>query len=81
MSDSANIYSISYSELEQAGWPMSVIEDYQSFKRQVLPQHGVTADPNGVYRSNMNGFYVDTNLNVMWFNAVTGSSTGWVQVS
>lgn len=81
MSDSANVTSISYSELERAGWPMSVIEDYQSFKRQTVPQYGTEADPNDIYKANLSGLYIDINLNVMWFNPTSGSLTGWVQVS
>lgn len=76
----ADVYAISYSDLERAGWPMSVIEDYQSFKRQTLPQHGTDADPNGIYVANLNGFYVDTNLGVMWFNPSTGNDQGWIQI-
>ena len=76
-----NNTQISYADLEKAGWPMALIDDYQSFKRNVLPQHGAEADPNNVYKSNLNGFYIDTNLNVMWFNPTAGSTTGWVQVS
>ena len=73
---------ISYSDLEAAGWPMAVIEDYQSFKRNTLPQHGTTADPNGVYKANLNGFYVKTNATrALWFNPTAGALTGWVQVA
>ena len=82
MSDTTDVYNISYAELEQAGWPMSVIEDYQSFKRSTLPQHGTVADPNGVYKANLNGFYVKASATrALWFNPAPGAKTGWVQVA
>lgn len=81
MSDSSGIYDISYSDLERAGWPMSVIEDYQSFKRGVAPQSGTDADPNTIYTANINGFYVKTNGPTgLWFNPTVGAKTGWIQI-
>ncbi len=74
-------YSISYAELEAAGWPTNVIEDYQSFKRAVLPQSGTTTDPNGVFTSNMSQIYFDTDTQALWFNPSVGSDTGWLQVT
>jgi hypothetical protein len=76
-----NNTQISYSDLERAGWPMAVIEDYQSFKRNSLPQSGDEPDPNNIYKANLTGLYIDLTLNVIWFNPTQGSDTGWVQVS
>ena len=74
-------YSISYAELEKAGWPANVIEDYQSFKRAISPQFGTTADPNDVFESNMSQLYFDKTTQTLWINPSVGVKTGWLQVT
>lgn len=73
--------AVSYADLERLGWPQFLIDDYIGRLRELTPQKGTEDDPNGVYVANLNGLYVDTNLNVIWFNPVPGESTGWIQVS
>lgn len=73
--------AVSYADLERLGWPQFLIDDYIGRLRELTPQSGTEADPNGVYVSNLNGMYIDTNLNVIWFNPSAGESTGWIQVS
>lgn len=69
---------IGYSDLERAGWPQFLIEDYLGRLRELTPQRGTEADPNNIYAANLNGFYVDTNLNALWFNPSPGELTGWI---
>lgn len=69
---------LSYAELEAIGWPNQLIDEYLSMKRNFTPQRGTEADPNSVYRANLNGMYIDTNLGVLWFNPTPGALTGWV---
>lgn len=73
---------ISYAELEKLGWPQSLIDDYAGLKRELVPQHGTDADPNNIYVSNLNGFYVKTDdATALWFNPVPGELTGWIQIT
>lgn len=72
---------ISYGDLERLGWPQYLIDDYLGRLRELTPQRGTQADPNGDYEANLNGLYIDTNLNVIWFNPSPGADTGWIQVS
>ena len=67
----------SYGDLERLGWPQWLIDDYLGRLRELTPQRGTDADPNGLYVANVNGFYVDTNLNALWFNPAPGEDTGW----
>lgn len=69
---------ISYADLEKLGWPQFLIDDYMGRLRELTPQSGADADPNGIYTSNLNGFYVDTATPAIWFNPVPGESTGWI---
>lgn len=69
---------LSYSDLERLGWPEDLINDYQAIRQQLTPQKGTEADPNDVYRANLNGMYVDTNLGVLWYNPTAGALTGWI---
>lgn len=71
---------ISYADLEAIGWPQILIDDYIGRLRELTPQQGVDADPNGIYVANRNGFYYDTNLGVMWYNPTPGADTGWTAV-
>lgn len=73
--------ALSYADLERLGWPQFLIDDYLGRLRELTPQKGAESDPNGVYVANLNGLYIDTNLNVIWFNPSAGEDTGWVQVS
>jgi len=73
---------LSYRDLQAFGWPEPLIDDYLGLKLELQPQHGTEADPNGVYESNLNGFYVKTNSpTALWFNPAPGQKTGWVQVT
>lgn len=72
---------LSYADLERLGWPQWLIDDYTGRLNELTPQKGEDADPNGLYESNLNGIYVDTNLSVVWFNPTPGELTGWIQVS
>lgn len=72
---------ISYGDLERLGWPQYLIDDYLGRLRELTPQRGTEADPNGIFEANLNGMYIDTNLNVIWFNPSPGADTGWIQVS
>jgi len=76
-----DLVDASYSDLERAGWPQIVIEDYQSFKRSVKPQSGVEPDPNTIYAANLTGLYIDTLLVATWFNPTNGALTGWIQIA
>lgn len=78
MSNEINSPQVSYSDLEQIGWPNDLIDDYQSIRAQLTPQKGTDADPNGIYRSNLSGLYIDLTLKVIWFNPTVGDTTGWV---
>ena len=69
---------LSYSDLERLGWPEDLVNDYQAIREQLTPLRGDDADPNGIYRANLNGMYVDTTLNALWFNPTPGALTGWV---
>lgn len=69
---------LSYGDLERLGWPQWLIDDYLGRLRELTPQRGTDADPNGLYVANVNGLYVDTNLNALWFNPSPGESTGWI---
>ncbi len=71
---------VSYADLERLGWPQWLIDDYMGRLRELTPQHGADADPNGIYVANLNGMYVDTTTPGYWFNPVPGESTGWVQI-
>jgi len=71
---------VSYADLERLGWPQWLIDDYMGRLRELTPQHGTDADPNGIYAANLNGMYVDTTTPGYWFNPVPGESTGWVQI-
>jgi hypothetical protein len=71
---------VSYADLERLGWPQTMIDDYQGMKRDFTPQSGIESDPNGVYESNRNGFYVDTSTPALWYNPVPGELTGWIQL-
>ena len=72
--------NLSYGDLERAGWPAWLIEDYLGRLRELTPQSGTDADPNGVYVANLNGFYIDTATPALWFNPTPGESTGWLAV-
>lgn len=77
---------ISYAELERLGWPQFLIDDYLGRLDELTPQSGTTADPNGVYFANLNGFYVKndpaaTPPTALWFNPSPGANTGWIQLA
>lgn len=72
---------LSYSDLQREGWSDALIEDYQGFKRSMIPQTGVAPDPNGIYVANRSGLYVDTLLEVLWFNPTNGNKAGWIAVT
>ena len=72
---------LSYADLQKAGWSDYLIEDYQGFKRSMIPQTGVDPDPNTIYVANRSGFYVDTLLEVLWFNPTNGAQTGWIALT
>ncbi len=73
--------AISYADLEKIGWPQALIEDYEGLKRELVPQTGTEVDPNGIYQSNLNGFYFSrTPPEKLWFNPVAGELTGWIQL-
>lgn len=81
MSNASDLFNISYSDLERAGLPAAFIEDYQSFKRSIVPQHGTDADPNTIYKANLNGLYIKTNApEGLWFNPTAGAIDGWIQI-
>ena len=69
---------VSYGDLERAGWPQFLIDDYLGRLRELTPQRGLDANPNGIYEANLNGFYIDTNTPSMWFNSKPGADTGWI---
>lgn len=69
---------ISYADLERLGWPQYLIDDYIGRLDELTPQKGEDADPNGLYVSNLNGFYVDTLTPALWFNPQPGQDTGWI---
>ena len=76
---------ISYGDLERLGWPHFLIEDYLGLKREISPQHGEAADPNGVFVSNRSKFYVYIDPDSidppgLWFNPVVGVDDGWIQI-
>lgn len=71
---------VSYADLEKQGWPNWLIDDYMGRLRELTPQSGTDADPNGIYVSNLNGIYIDTTTPAMWFNPVPGESTGWIAI-
>lgn len=77
--------AISYADLEKIGWPQALIDDYEGLKRELVPQTGMEADPNGVYAANLNRFYVYSDPSIpasgLWFNPVAGELTGWIQVA
>lgn len=70
----------SYADLEKLGWPNWLIDDYMGRLRELTPQHGTDADPNGIYTANLNGLYIDTATPAMWFNSIPGTDTGWIAV-
>lgn len=70
--------NLSYGDLERAGWPNWLIEDYLGRLRELTPQRGTDADPNGIYVANLNGFYIDTSTPALWFNPNAGEDTGWI---
>lgn len=72
---------ISYADMQRMGFDSAFIDDYQGIKREFAPQSGTTADPNGVFISNSNGFYVDTATPRLWFNPVAGVKTGWIALT
>lgn len=76
-----DLVDASYSDLERAGWTQIVIEDYQSFKRNISPQSGEEPDPNGIYAANLTKLYIDTLLVTTWFNPTNGALTGWIQIA
>ncbi len=76
-----DLVDASYSDLERAGWPQIVIEDYQSFKRSVKPQSGTDVNPNSIYAANLTGLYIDTATPTTWFNPTNGALTGWIQIA
>ena len=71
---------LSYSDLQRLGWSDALIEDYQGFKRSMIPQSGSAVNPNTIYVANRNGFYVDTATPGYWFNPTNGAITGWIQL-
>ncbi len=71
---------ISYADLEKAGWPTWLIDDYTGRLDDLTPQKGTETDPNGVYESNLNGMYIDTTTPALWFNPAPGELTGWIQI-
>ena len=74
--------AISYADLQKIGWPQALIEDYEGLRRELVPQTGTEADPNGIYQSNLNGFYIKTDATTaLWFNPVAGELTGWIQLA
>lgn len=72
---------VSYAELQQLGWPQWLIDDYMGRMRELMPQHGTDADPNGIYTANLNGQYIDTVTPSYWFNPTPGEQTGWIQIA
>lgn len=71
---------VSYADLERLGWPQFLINDYQGRLAEFTPQSGTDSDPNNIYVSNLNGFYVDTVTPGLWFNPVPDVDTGWIQL-
>lgn len=74
--------ALSYGDMERMGFDRSFIEDYQGFKRELLPQYSDTVtDPNNVYISNSNGQFFHTGATkALWFNPIPGQTTGWLQI-
>ena len=72
---------VSYADLEAAGWPSWLIDDYMGRLRELTPQRGVEVDPNGIYSANLNGQYIDTGTPAIWFNASPGEVTGWIKIA
>lgn len=76
---------VSYADLENIGWPLWLIEDYQGLKRElrreITPLSGTDTNPNGIYPANLSGLYVKTSAPTgLWFNPNTGDDTGWIQI-
>lgn len=71
---------VSLADLERLGWPQHLINDYMGRIQDFTPQSGADADPNGIYRANLNGFYVDTVTPGLWFSTTPGEDTGWFQL-
>lgn len=70
---------VSYADLEKLGWPQHLIDDYIGRLRELTPQSGTVADPNGVYQANLNGMYFGPAAS-LWFNPSPGAATGWIQI-
>lgn len=79
--------AISYADLEKLGWPQHLIDDYEGLKRELVPQTGPDANPNGIYTANLNGMYIEISppgpppTLSLWYNPAPGASTGWVQIA
>lgn len=72
---------VSYADLERAGWPQNLIDDYMGRLREMTPVQGAENDPNGVHESNLNGFYFSLGPpTTLWFNPSPGETTGWQKV-
>lgn len=71
---------IGYGDLEKLGWPTYLIDDYLGRLRELTPQKGTDANPNGIYSANLNGMYIDTATPALWFNPTPGEAIGWIQV-
>lgn len=72
---------ISYADLERLGWPDYLIDDYLGRLRELVPQFGTDADPNGIFVANLNGQYFDTVTPSHWVNPTPGVDTGWIQIA
>ena len=72
---------LSYADLQKEGWSNALIDDYQGFKRSMIPQSGVEPNPNAIYVANRSGFYIDTLLEVLWYNPTNGNQTGWIALT
>lgn len=70
--------AVGYADLERLGWPKFLIDDYMGRLLELTPQRGTTANPNGVFSANANGFYVNTATGALWFNPSPGDKTGWL---
>jgi len=71
---------ISYFDLEQAGWPAHIADDYLGLKRELQAVTGTAADPNGNFTATLNGFYVNTSTNQLWFSPAPGTDDEWIQL-